>query len=204
MAISASATPALTMSYTITDTQTDRTISESATVGFTTQTFANGTGYTQVNAGVSITGVLGSGSGYAVDLTGVPKRVFDDNIYLNFTSKLPMFPTEGQGIRGITITNTYEQDPSGTGYTDYPSNKIPYITIAATGAVGYSGMFGEGSGGFKLFPQSTWSFTNSVGSISNPFYDPIGAYNNYQISLIDSGSGVPFQLGIVGVTGGLA
>ena len=41
MAISASATPALTMSYTVTDTQTDRTISESATAGFSTLTFAN-------------------------------------------------------------------------------------------------------------------------------------------------------------------
>ena len=44
MAISASATPALTMSYTITDTQTDRAISESATVGFVAQTFSDGTG----------------------------------------------------------------------------------------------------------------------------------------------------------------
>ena len=74
MAIVASATPTLRMAYTLTDTTTERAISESATVGISAQAFSDytsGTGYAEINAGVVLTGVLGSGSGFNISTTGV-------------------------------------------------------------------------------------------------------------------------------------
>ena len=64
MAITTTVTPTLQMSYTTTDVQSNRSVSESATIGFISQEFSNyisGTGYNEVNAGVIFTGVLGSG-----------------------------------------------------------------------------------------------------------------------------------------------
>jgi len=205
MAVTATSTPSLTMSYTLTDTRTDRTISESATVGFVAQTFSDGTGYSEIGAGVVLTGLLPSGidhagvitgSGVTISMTGVPKKVFQDTILLNFSAATSS-PSNGQGIKGIQVVNNYD-GPSGTGFVDFAKTDLPYITVAATGAVGFSGLFGGGSGGYRVYPQSTWASTLSHGE--TPFYNGV-APDNYDVSLIDSGSGVPYQVMIIGNTG---
>jgi len=194
MAISASATPALTMSYTITDTQTDRTISESATAGFSSLIFANGTGVSQVDAGVTLTGSLPSGGSTVFSMTGVPKVVFNKTIDLNFgRNPAGTFPVTrpGNRIRGILIRNTWEH-PSGTPPADFTIPEYPYISIMASGAKGFSGLF-NGSGDYKIMPDSAWVFVDSVGiAVGN---------NQDELGLIDSGSGVSYEIGIIGTTG---
>ena len=199
MAIVASATPTLRMAYTLTDTTTERAISESATVGISAQAFSDytsGTGYAEINAGVVLTGVLGSGSGFNISTTGVNKRVFGKDIYLNFTATNAI-PSSGQGIKGIQVVNSYN-GPSGTGFNHMSKADLPYITVGATGLLGFSGLFGDGSGGSRVYPQSTWAATFIQGQ--SPVYDNSAA-DNTDVTLIDSGSGVPYQVMIIGVTG---
>ena len=195
MAITTTVTPTLQMSYTTTDVQSNRSVSESATIGFISQEFSNyisGTGYNEVNAGVIFTGVLGSGSGYTVSMTGVPKRVFTKTMYLNFTATNTT-PSSGQGIKGIQVVNSYN-GPSGTGFNHMSKADLPYITVGATGLLGFSGLFGDGSGGHRIYPQSTWSSTFTQGQT------PVTP-SAIDVALIDSGSGVPYEVMIVGVTG---
>ena len=198
MAISASATPALTMSYTVTDTQTDRTISESATAGFSTLTFANGTGLSQVDMGVTITGILPAGGSTVFNLTGLPKTVFGKTIDVNFSQwYAATFPPTrpGNRIRGVLIRNTWEH-PSGTPPASFEISEYPYLTVMATGSNGCTPLFNGGTGDYKIMPDSAWMFIDSIGV---QILDGPSATN--ELGLIDSGSGVPYELSIVGTTG---
>ena len=136
--------------------------------------------------------MLGSGSGYTVSMTGVPKRVFTKTMYLNFTATNTT-PSSGQGIKGIQVVNSYN-GPSGTGFNHMSKADLPYITVGATGLLGFSGLFGDGSGGHRIYPQSTWSSTFTQGQT------PVTP-SAIDVALIDSGSGVPYEVMIVGVTG---
>ena len=69
MPVTATATPSLNLSYTMVDTTADRSVSENASVGYTLQQFSNGTGYSEVNMGVTLSGVLERGLPFNIDFT---------------------------------------------------------------------------------------------------------------------------------------
>jgi len=197
MAVTATATPSLNISYSIVDTNTDTSFTESATVGYTTLTYDNGTGVGQINAGVSTTGTLSSGGTGVFDFNNYTKNLFNSTMTMNFASKGSVAsPSNPEyGIKGIIITNTW----SITGTGAIATADFPYFTIAATGIDGFSGLFNSESGNIKIVPTGTWAYMDYIGK--TPIYNvDTNTYNN-KISLIDSGSGVPYEILVVGVTG---
>ena len=98
------------------------------------------------------------------------------------------------------ITNTYNGiSGTGTDYLAWP--QLPYIQIKATGTAGFTGLFGGqagASGNIPLYPNSTWSYTSTRGAIP---YSHTTNSNQHLLYLEDSGSGVPFEMVVVGVTG---
>ena len=200
MALTTSATPSISIGYTTTDTSTLSSITESSTVGYQNFSFTNGTGLGNVNAGVTITGALPAGGEVEIDFSGVKKAIFGSTITLNFSRKnTSTFPGgTGPSVKGILLTNTYlGADGTGIGYLN--ANNIPYFNVVATGSAGFTGLFG-GSGDFSVYPYSTWAYTNYRGT--KPIADTSILPNAHKIWLKDSGSGVPFELSIVGITGG--
>lgn len=178
MAVTASATPSLNISYTLTQLGPKLSVNEQASVGYygDSLTFGNGTGIGSINFGVRETGYLVSGGTGYFDLTSMYKTIFNTSLNIGFS-----------GVKGIIVTNTY--NPTGIAV----ASDIPYFNIRATGLEGLSGLFNDGSGNIKVRPQSTWALTDYVGVSTNTV--------NKQISLIDSGSGVPYELIVIGVTG---
>tara|TARA_R110000824_G_scaffold54535_6_gene150507 strand:- start:25971 stop:26570 length:600 start_codon:yes stop_codon:yes gene_type:complete len=192
------------------DTSNLNTIAETSSVGSTTFVFENGTGVGQVNAGVTVTGNLPSGGTLAIDFSGINKTILGGNVPYQFSRHVASTYPNGSGpsVREILITNKYN-GISGTG-TDYLAyHQLPFFTIKATGTAGFSGLFGgqtttyafgDGSGNLPVFPNSSWGFTNIRGA--SAFADTHDSYpNQHMLYLEDSGSGVPFEMVVVGVTG---
>jgi len=194
MALTTSSTPSISITYTATDTSTLNSTTESSTVGYQNFSFTNGTGLGNVNAGVTVTGLLPSGGQLEIDFTGINKSIFGSTITLNFSRKNTATFVAGTGpsVKGMLLTNTY-LGASGTGIGYLESSDIPYFNVIATGSAAFTGMFG-GSGDFSVYPYSTWAYTNYKGT--QPIADA-----SHKVWLTDSGSGVPFELSIVGITG---
>ena len=194
MAVSASATPSLNISYSITETNTDTSFTESAGIGYTTLTYANGTGIGQINAGVSTTGTLPSGGTGVFDFNDYKKSLFNSSISMTFASSgSTASPSNPEyGVKGIIVTNTWST--TGT----LPAT-LPYFTIAATGIDGFSGLFNGESGNINVVPTGTWAYIDHVGK--TPIYNTVTSTYNTKISLVDSGSGVTYEILVVGVTG---
>ena len=176
MAVTASATPSLNIAYSLTQTDPKLAVSENASIGYSNITFSNGTGIGNINFGVNRSGSLSSGGTETFDLKSLFKSVYNTGIDVNFT-----------GIRGLLVTNTYDA-PTGM-----VASNIPYFNVVASGLNGLSGLFNGGSGNVKVRAKSTWVLTDYVAIPTNT--------TNRQISLIDSGSGVPYEMIIIGVTG---
>ena len=202
MPVTATATPSLNLSYTMVDTTADRSVSENASVGYTLQQFSNGTGYSEVNMGVTLSGVLERGLPFNIDFTGIPKSILGLTKRLNFTSQVsggtgvyPQF-----GVKGILVTNIWN-GLSGTGFANVAQAEMPYIQIETTGHYGFRGLFGnQRQSGIRIYPQSTWAYTNAKGD--TPLYDSSSVgHDAYRLTLTDSGSGVGYEVVIVGVTG---
>ena len=202
--IIATAKPSLNISYSLTDTSSIgdalSTITESTSVGYTTLEFSYGTGVGQINMGITHTGTLPSGGSVQFDFDAFPKPLFGGKYNLSFASRAlagtPINPE--QGVKGILITNTWSH-PSGSLPSGFSIAEIPSFVIAASGEDGFSGLFNEGSGSVKVMPSSTWGFTDYVGV--TPHMGPLGGALNNKISLIDSGSGISYEIAVVGVTG---
>ena len=198
MAVTATATQSLNISYSIVDTNTDTSFTESALIGYTTLTYENGTGIGQINAGVSTTGTLSSGGTGVFDFNNYTKNLFNNTMAMNFASSgsvaSPSNPA--YGIKGIIITNTWSTTGTGLGML---TADIPYFTIAATGIDGFSGLFNNESGNINIVPTGTWAYMDDIGK--TPIYNAYTSTYNNKISLIDSGSGVPYEILVVGVTG---
>ena len=178
MAVTASATPSLNITYTLSQVGPKLSVNEMASIGYYGDrlTFGNGTGIGSINFGVRETGYLVSGETLYFDLTSMYKTIFNTSLNINFSD-----------VKGAIVTNTY--NPTGIEL----ASDMPYFNIRATGLEGLSGLFNGGSGNIKLRPQSTWTLTDYVGVSTNTV--------NKKISLIDSGSGVPYELIVIGVTG---
>ena len=181
--VTASSQPLLNISYSLsqlesTDSETDTTIEETTDAGFTDLFYNNGTGIGEINLGVKTTGYLASGGTTYFDITEMPKEIFYGSITGNFTL----------GVKAFITTNLWL--PPSSGIT---AGELPYFTIQATGTNAFTNLFSNGSGNINVTPQSTWGVTNYVGFFPNE--------NNKLFSFVDSGSGVPYELLIVGVTG---
>ena len=198
--IIATAKPSLNISYSLTDGDALSTTTESTSVGYTTLEFSYGTGVGQINMGITHTGTLPSGGSTEFDFDAFPKPLFGGVYNLSFASRanagVPINPEHG--IKGILVTNTWKH-PSGSLPSGFSISEIPSFVISASGEAGFSGLFNEGSGSIKVMPSSTWSFTDYVGV--TPHMGPLGGALNNKISLIDSGSGISYEIALVGVTG---
>ena len=199
MARTARATPSLEINYTLSSSTTDSTVSESATAGYTTLNFGNGTGYGQVNQGVTKTGTL-KYQDAIFDFRSFPKTVFDSTININFASKIS--PTHvnqdpHRGVKGILVTNTWTH-PSGALPSGFQTSQIPYLTVAATGDYAFDALFNGESGNIKVMPSSTWAFTDFIGV--SPKKTLLGNPSGNELVLIDSGSGVTYEIVVVGVS----
>tara|TARA_R110002020_G_scaffold236086_1_gene448383 strand:+ start:353 stop:898 length:546 start_codon:yes stop_codon:yes gene_type:complete len=181
MATSISANPSVGITYTLTETNSDSTLSESTAVS-NSITFANGTGTGQANYGASTTGFLPSGGKVVHDFTSFSKSVFGSTVNLNFTN-----------IKGVVVTANWG-GPSGTGIASgYPLIHMPYLNIASTGVNGFSGLFNGGSGNLKVTHEGSWSLVDFIGIPT--------ASDSKEFTLIDSGSGIAYEMIVVGLTG---
>jgi len=172
MAVTASATPSLNISYRLSQTSRKLTAHEEASIGYTAFSFGDGTGIGGVNFGLRQTGLLPSGGSISIDLQSITKHLFNTGINVNFSD-----------VKGVIFTNSSTTD----------SATPPYFNIVASGVDGFSGLFNSGSGDIRLRPQSTWSLTNYQGISTGP--------TDKKVSLIDSGSGIGYEFLVVGVTG---
>lgn len=173
----ASAKISLNLSYTLSQDEPDGVLGENANVGYTNLTFGNGTGLGEINLGIKSTGFLPAGGDITFDIAAMPKEIFYGSITGNFIN-----------IKGLILTNTQTVPSFGA-----TAQSLPYFTIRATGTNAFTNLFNGGSGNVNVTPQSTWSHTNLLGTA-------VTSTNRY-FSLLDSGSGVPYELAIVGVTG---
>lgn len=182
MAFTASSTPSLAITYTLTDgTTTETSVGGKINPSLYLPSFPYGTGTGQVDIGVTSTGYISSGETVIYDFQKFPKDIWNSQILLDFTSS----DINGQrGIKGLIVTNSWDAaskvlptgaasisswtgivTPDGTGL---PISALPRINIRATGdSDGYSGgftqLFNGESGNISINPQSTWSFVDPVG-----------------------------------------
>lgn len=200
-------------SYNLLDNSINNTFVETATVGLVNFPYENGTGTGQINVGVASSGYLPSGESKVFDLSRFPKTHLGIETGLCFTSigqgdsqwytvdHTSVNPE--RGIKGIVITNTWKPPNSGQPGNEngsgVPPYDYPYITVAATGNSAFSGLFNGESGNVKINPHGNWTFTDFVGV--TPYQDQVYNQPFTEFSLIDSGSGVPYEIIIVGVTG---
>ena len=202
MPIQANSNPYLTVSYTLSQSDSTQTFSESSSAGYSSFEFTDGTGLGQINMGIKNTGYLASGGTKIFDFDAFPKEVFNTSYDISFTSRSQVGTVYNpeRGVKGILITNTWSHPSGGAFPSGFTTGDMPYFTIAATGIAGFTGLFNDGSGGIQVMPSSTWAYTNYVGATPTIGYLGEGDFNNF-ISLIDSGSGVPYEVVVVGVTG---
>lgn len=202
MPLSATATPSIDITYTLVQTEGDTVVSETASVGYTDLSYVNGTsGLGNIDVGLTQTGTIPANGTVVLDFSSLSKSVLGGSFPVNFAQHyagtVPLHVT-ANCVRGLVITNTWSH-PSGTGLpSDFSLRNLPYFTIAATGSAGFSGLFNGESGNIKVMPSSTWAFTDYVGVA--PIYGHAD-HNRSEITLKDSGSGVPYQIVVVGVTG---
>ena len=143
--VTAIALPALSMSYSITDTSAvgdaSSSTTESTSVGYKTLQFEYGTGIGQVNMGITHTGTLPSGESTQFDFDAFPKPLFGGTYNVSFASRanagVPINPE--QGIKAILITNTWTH-PSGALPSGFTTSQIPSFSVVASGIDGFSGL----------------------------------------------------------------
>ena len=181
MATSISANPSVGITYTLTETNSDSTLSESTAVS-NSITFVNGTGTGMVTMGASTTGFLPSGGTLVHDLTAFNKSVFGSTVTLDFTN-----------IKGVVITASWG-GPSGTGIpAGYPLSQVPHLTINTAGTDGFTDLLNGQDGYIKVGHRSSWSLVDFTGI-------PTSA-SQKKINLVDSGSGIAYEMIVVGLTG---
>ena len=181
MATSILASPSVGITYTLTETNSDSTLSESTAVS-NSITFANGTGTGQANYGASTTGFLPSGGTLVHDLTAFNKSVFGSTVTLDFAN-----------IKGVVITANWG-GPSGTGIpAGYPLSQMPHLTINTAGTDGFTDLLNGQDGYIKVGHRSSWSLVDFTGIPTSS--------SQKKINLVDSGSGIAYEMIVVGLTG---
>lgn len=189
MALTTTGKPSNQLTFTLTETYstayastlTGRGSSTSTrtVVGGNIITFENGTGTGQCNFGAQATGVLASGGKTVFDLTAFITNVFDNSININFS-----------GVNAITVANTW-QGPNNSGFVN--ASDMGTLVIATTGSNGWTNLFNGGTGNISLDPYGTLSSVSFTGY-------PVSS-SNKELTLIDQGSGVAFEVTVIGNTG---
>ena len=184
MATTASSTPALKMSYTLSELHNGGASSEYSDIGYTTLNYPDGTGTGQITIGVVASGYISSGETIYYDFQKFPKSSWDSQIFLDFTSTNDTWTLDNpeRGVKGMVVINNWAGS-SGDGIEGwFPISALPKLNIHATGngyaiSGGFSGLFNGGSGNIAINPQGTWAFTDVLGK--TPIYDDIGSFNKY-------------------------
>ena len=148
--------------------------------------------------GITLSGTLPSGGNLGFDFSELEKPVFGSTISIGFAQRVASTPVAGSGnrVRSITIVNKWNGS-GNNGFSGLEPSGLPYLTVAAIGGSGFSGLFNGESGNIRIKPYSSWSFTDYIGV----YPMKSGSPEQYALTLIDSGSGVPYEMVVVGVTG---
>ena len=186
MAYSITSTIKSDIPYTAIQTYSTYTTNETASLG-NSLNFSFGTGTGQINAGVYYSGNLPAGPGkpgdLMIDFNNFPVTLF------NITGATISFT--GGDIKAIVVTNKWN-GPFNSGITGIGNSAN--LNVRATGSAACTGLFNGGSGNVKVTPDGTWFFLDQQGIRPHA--------GNTGLTLRDStGSGVPFAMIVVGVTG---
>jgi len=141
MSLTISATSNNGLSFTLTDTNNGRTISNSDTKT-TSVSYIYGTGNNQITNAVAITGVISSGSSSQIDLYSMPQATYNSTQSVAFT-----------GIKNVSFFNT----STGNGYD---------FIIQATGSDACTNLFNGGSGNLMIKPYGVFSYSDPNTGVS--------------------------------------
>ena len=181
MANTVSSPPSIGITYSITDSSSDATLTESTAVTRSI-VFSDGTGTGLVNMGMSASGYLPSGGFITKDFKSLTKTIFGSDITLDFTN-----------VKGIVVGATWA-GPSGSGIpSGYPVENIPFLSINATGSNGFTDLFNGETGNVYVGHRGSWSYVSFTGIPTSS--------TQRNINLLDSGSGIAYEMIAVGVTG---
>ena len=181
MATSISATPSVGITYTLTETNSDTVLTESTSVA-NTITLVNGIGTGMATMGAYTSGYLPSGGTLVHDITSLTKPVFGSNVSINFTN-----------VKGVVITANWG-GPSGTGIpAGYPLSQMPHLTINTAGTDGFTDLLNGQDGYIKVGHRSSWSLVDFTGIPTSS--------SQKKINLVDSGSGIAYEMIVVGLPG---
>ena len=135
MALQITSSSSNRLSFTLTDTQANTSLSLSDSVSSTTS-YTYGTGINQITNTATITGVLSSGGSNQIDLYAFNQTTFDSSQSVQFT-----------GVKNFSVYNT----SSTEGYD---------FAISATGANACTNLFNGGSGNLLVKPNSGFTYND--------------------------------------------
>ena len=187
MATSIAAKPSVGIEYTLSESNADTVLTESTAVANIVN-LVNGTGTGMVTMGAYTSGYLPSGGTVVHDITSLSKPIFSSNISINFTN-----------VKGVAITANWSGPPAsgsalGTGIpADFPSYKVPHLTMNTAGTDGFTDLLNGQDGYIKVGHNGSWSLVDFTGIPTSS--------SQKKINLVDSGSGIAYEMIVVGVTG---
>jgi hypothetical protein len=188
MATIASSTPALSVTYTLSEIHNGGASSEYSQIGYTALNYPDGTGTGQITIGVVATGYISSGETIRYDFQKFPKSSWDSQILLDFTSTYDGFTVDNpeRGVKGMVVINNWSGSSGGGIEGWFPISGLPKLNIHATGnsasiSGGFSGLFNGGSGNVAINPQGTWAFTDILGK--TPIFDTVSPRYDHVLSL---------------------
>lgn len=158
------------VSYTFTETTTNRSITDSDSYqNASNYTFSSSGGDFTVNNVARATGQLPSGGVVNIDTTAFAVEALGNSYNINFT-----------GVKSIVIQN----NSTVQGFD---------FNVAATGSNALTELFNGGSGNIIVKPYSSY-ITN------DPYIGLISDSSNKFISIMDGGSGCLYNISIAGLT----
>ena len=196
MVMTATASPKNELTFTLTSTYTTQYYNSSTVttgrgsntasmtaVGGNTVTFTDGTGTGQINYGAQVSGFLPSGGKTVIDFAALSASFFDTTSNIDFSG----------GIKSIVIANSSRGAGNSGWGSGTTSSDMSGFYITATGSNGWTNLFNGESGNDYVLPYGTRQYSSWVG------FDVVAG--NSELTLIDEGAGVPYEITCVGVTG---
>ena len=162
----------VTVSYTQTQTQGSRSLTDTGSL-VNTINFTNGSGSGQANDLYHTTGVLASGGRHVFDFAALNTSLFNYDATISFS---------GGSVKVLAIENL------STGVA-------ADIRIATTGSNALTSIFNGGSGNIPIKPAGSYVYTNKYSGI------PITSSQRYLYLDDTGGLGASFEILVIGVTG---
>jgi hypothetical protein len=135
MALEITSSSSNRLSFTLTDTQLNTSLSLNDSISSVTS-YTYGTGVNEITNAATITGVLPSGGSTQVDLYSFPQTTFDSSQSIQFT-----------GVKNFSVYNTSTTE----GYD---------FTVASTGSNACTNLFNGGSGNLLVKPYSGFTYND--------------------------------------------